>query len=338
MAQNTATAGAAPMAAHKPAIPAAAPTLAWRDLVGHPERWPEKTTLLIGITVDGDPINEGSVLAVYDVKPNAVELIAPKGYTLSFEPTETTLLTDANKYWSTLTPEQRALTPQVIAADRSLWPAKIKIKEDLNFGKITLKEGSEVWAINMRPDKVGVYDPRTPELLMVELKYTDLFERARALASLPEDQRPGMMPEIFKGLTVDSDGKPVAVKEAKYYVLFITASTCGFSHAFTPEFVKYYNENFKDRDDVAFIVWPWENTLPPMLAYMKQQSMPWPTIPAWQKGRVYFLINGLGAIHTPGIVVLDKYTNVLVSSSKMYGQPTERASAAVNEMARVLGK
>ncbi|MGE0267124.1 MAG: hypothetical protein AB7S78_01530 [Candidatus Omnitrophota bacterium] len=316
-----------------PANNAPVPKLTWRDLIGRPERWPEQTTLLVSITVDGEPLNAGLKMKVYDVTAAEVVLLAPKGYTLTFAANETTLLADANTNWATLTPEQRALTFAIIAQDRSLWPSKVNILEAVSFGRLAFKEGSEVDLVEVRANnKVGVYDPRSSELLLMDAKYTDVFNRASKLAAIPVDERPGVVAEILKGLnTVDANGKPVSVKDAKYYVFYMAASTCGFCHAFTPEFVKHYNQYFAGRDDVAFVVWPWEDTLPPMLAYMKKESMPWPTVPAYQKGRMYFLMNGLGMFQTPGLLVVDKFGKPLVMSSKMPGHPTQKASAVVNQ-------
>lgn len=335
--KTTAQSAAAKTGSSAPAAAVSVTPLTWRDLVGRPERWPEQTTLLVSITVDGAPLNAGMKMKVYDVTPANVVLLAPKGYTLQFEPAETTLLADANASWSALTPEQRALSVPVIAADRSLWPSKVKMTEDVSFGRIAFKEGNEVSLVEVRANgKIGIFDPRTPELLMMDMKYTDLFKRARERAAIPAEDRPSVVSEILKGLTMDVNGKPVAVKDAKYYVFYMAASTCGFCHAFTPEFVKYYNQHFAGREDVAFVVWPWEDTLPPMLAYMKKESMPWPTVPAYQKGRMYFLINGLGMFQTPALLVVDKHGKPLAMTSTMSGNPTQKASAVVNQMLTVM--
>lgn len=321
-----------------PATNTSVPALTWRDLVGHPERWPAETSMTISITVDRDALNKGLKMAVYDVTATGVELVAPKGYTINLEPGETTLLSDANAYWATLTPEQRALTLPAIAADRSLWPSKVTITETASFGNIVLNQGQELSLVEVRGNEVGVYDQRSPDLLFLDAKFTDLFKRSRKLASMPAAQRPGMMTEILNGLTMDSSGKQVAVKDARYYVFYFSASTCGRCHVFTPEFVKFYNENFAGRDDVAFITWPTEPAIQPMLAYMKKESIPWLTLPANQKGRVEMLINKLGIFNTPGILVVDKYTKPLLATGKMSGQPLDAAAAAVIQLPGILKK
>jgi hypothetical protein len=157
---------------------------------------------------------------------------------------------------------------------------------------------------------------------------TDLFSRARELAALPPDQRPGHVGDLLEGTPVDSNGKPAALPPARYYVFYFAASTCPRCKIFTPKFVEHFNKSLADRTDVAFVTWPTEATTPPMLDYMKQNKIPWPTIPAEKK----LTIGDFGVMEIPGILVLDRFGTIRLATNKLPGAPLEAADAALAQL------
>ena len=73
--------------------------------------------------------------------------VAPAGgqfaVSVARRPSTQRLLEQANAAWAKLTPEQRALTPDVVIKDKSLWPAMVTVTEVQDFGKFQIKAGAK---------------------------------------------------------------------------------------------------------------------------------------------------------------------------------------------------
>src|SRR5687768_4584660 len=108
--------------------------LAWDDLVNHPERWPAtvKLTKMIRFSPT-DSVAAGTECRVIGVVAGQAQLQADNS---QFEapPEFCNLLDEANAAWAKLSPEQRALTPDVVVKDKSLWPAEVTVTEAQHFG------------------------------------------------------------------------------------------------------------------------------------------------------------------------------------------------------------
>ena len=98
------------------------------------------------------------------------------------------------------------------------------------------------------------------------------FAHAQELASL------------FNNRLVSLNGKrtqPLAensVKDAKYIALYYSAGWCGPCRAFTPELVKFYNENKAKLPGFELVFLSQDNSEPEMEKYMAEMSMPWPAL------------------------------------------------------------
>lgn len=127
----------------------------------------------------------------------------------------------------------------------------------------------------------------------------------------------------------------VNLSPAKFYVLYYAASTCARCEVFTPELVEHYNATLAGRKDVAFLTWTGESTTPPMLAYVKKNKIPWPTIPAMARvsGRMY---QDYGLINTPSLLVLDRFGTLRLCTSRFPDAPLDAANASLTQLDSVL--
>jgi len=326
---NAAAAANSPSAA---AIPTTVKPLVWRDLVNRPERWPAQTRLTTEQRFRGEAsLRAGTVVQIHAVKPNEVELIAPAGFLFAAAPGDCDLLAAANAQWARFTPEQRALTVSDLQRDMSLWPGRATLTVDQSFGSFTLKSGETYRVMRVSGGDVALWVPGRDGQQVVPLTATDVFVRARERVALPRDQRPGRMAEILDGLLVDAAGKSTPIGAADVYVQYLSASTCPRCAAFTPKFVEHYNAVLAGRDRVAFFGSSTDATMPPYFAYVKSTGMPWPTLPHQNKN-VMIALGNLGVLEIPGIVVFDKFGQVLLSTNRIGGAPLAAAESALAQL------
>ena len=312
--------------------------LAWRDLVGHPERCPETTRLTgtLNFGADGS-IKAGTALKIMDVLPRGVRLIAPQGFTFVAEPSDCDLLQAANAMWAKLTPEQQAFTWQQVQRDWSLLPVRVAINQDLKYGNLALPAGTEMLTLSAQGNQITMYyqSGNTGRALVANYTETDAFMRARELAGMPKEKRPDRMGEILSKVALDAGGKHAEVKSSRYYVIYVAASTCSRCEIFTPKLVEHVNKTLASRKDVAFITEPTDSSTPPMLAYMKRKEIPWPTVPVERK-QVNHSFSEVFNMEIPGLVVVDKFGNTLLSSKRLPGGPLDSANAALARLDTVL--
>jgi hypothetical protein len=114
--------------------------LTWSDLVNHPERWPAETKINVQLKFKSGALPSGTAVHIETITPTGAQLIAPQGFLFNVKPENCDLLTAANAMWAGLTPEQQSLTTEKLAADRTLWPGKVKLIEAGSFGPIKQSE------------------------------------------------------------------------------------------------------------------------------------------------------------------------------------------------------
>ncbi len=307
-------------------------TLTWRDLVNQPERWPESVRLKIDQNFQREGLlKAGTEVKVYSVNARQAELLAPAGFVFMTNPEDSDLLEAANARWASYTPDQRALTLRSLERDMTLWPGKATITVDQSFGGFVLKAGETHRLMRVENGHAVFWVPGKNGTYQVRASDTDVFARAREIAAIPQEQRPGRMIEVLDGLMVNADGKPVAMEPAEVYVQYLSASTCPRCAYFTPKFVEHYNQVLAGRDRVAFFGSATDATMPPYFAYVKASSMPWPTLPNESK-HVLSALGLKGVIQIPGIVVFDKHGNVLLSTNRMTGTPIAAAENALAQL------
>ncbi|HCE44918.1 MAG TPA: hypothetical protein DET40_15365 [Lentisphaeria bacterium] len=126
------------------------------------------------------------------------------------------------------------------------------------------------------------------------------------------DDNARTMKNVEKEL-VDASGKKAKVDlDGKDYVLvYYSAHWCPPCRAFTPELVKFYNEN-RDKASFELIFASSDKSEKDMKEYMSKMSMPWPAVDYKmidKSGINKFAGNGI-----PCLVLLDKDRNVIADS------------------------
>ncbi len=313
--------------------------LTWADLINRPERWPPAVKLTKQLSFDGDVLAAGTAVQVNQVTAQDVRLIAPQGFGFRVGPADSDLLAAANAVWATLTPEQQALTSSAIQRDSSLWPGRVKVTNPLSFGSMQIAAGTEWPIVEVKGNDVSVIHPQVAGTLALPAQNTDLFFRARVLAGLPPEQRPGYMADLLAGVPVNTEGKKTDLPAARYYVIYFAGSTCPRCKIFTPKFLEYFNKSLAGRKDVALVSWSNDHTTQPMLDYARQNAIPWPTIPV-EKNNVInkqaMIVARGGTINLPAILVLDRFGTPLLSTSKFSSLPLDAANAAMLQLDTVL--
>ena len=110
-----------------------------------------------------------------------------------------------------------------------------------------------------------------------------LFAAVVLLAAFRAANAQELAPQLSNRL-VALNGKrtqPIAdtsVKDAKYVALYYSAGWCGPCRAFTPELVKFYNENKAKLPGFELVFMSRDNSEPEMEKYMAEMSMPWPAL------------------------------------------------------------
>jgi nucleoredoxin len=305
-----------PLAAFQASAPLE--TLALRDLVQRPDRWPVAVTLKRDFQLPGGQgVRAGQVVKV--VEFDGAQVTVDAGNELYFDvgPGDCDLLESANLAWAALTPAQRAIEPKTLLEDASLWPERTVCSAgfQLTDGTI-LPAGAEYDFLSLDAQGVKVWSKEHKTWLLAELAQTDVIARARQIALTDPAKRPARVPAVLKGSLVDAEGKPFrspALEEARVFVLYFGASWCGPCRKFSPGLVRFAGTAAKEHPHLAIALLSSDEKDADMLRYMKEEKMPWPAMPlATLKETPLFLT--LSAGYIPHMVVLDRHGKVLASS------------------------
>lgn len=312
-------------------------TLSLQDLVQRPDRWPAAVKLRRDFNFSGGG-GARTGQAVHVVEFNGAQVLVDAGNELVFEvaPGDCDLLEAANTAWAALTPVQRAVDPEKLLQDASLWPERTTSLAgfQLEDGTI-LQPGGEYELISLDREGVKIYSGAHRTTLMTELAQTDVIARARQKALIEPDKRPSRVAAALKTTLVDAEGKPVAsqaIDEARVYVLYFGASWCGPCRKFSPGLVRFASDAAKTHPRLVTVLLSNDEDDADMRSYMKEEKMPWPAMPlAALRQTPLFLSQSVGYI--PNLVVLDRHGKVLASSSEngQYVGP-ERALKALEKV------
>jgi len=319
------------------AAPEAPPeTLAWNDLVNHPERWPETCKLTKDIRFSPtDGLKAGTVCRVSAVPGAQAQLLVDNS---QFDaPADfCDLLDAANATWSKLTPDQRALTPQMVIKDPSLWPATVTVSDEQNFGQFKIKAGQTLPLLFITPQQeLALFAKGQTQWAPVPMAMTDFFTRSRELAATTKDKRPGRVAGLLDGKLVDLDGKPAAAKQAEHYIIYWTSSQCEWSVQYNAKFVDYYTRNLANRNDVQVVSISNDREMPVYYAYAKKCQYAWPILPNENK-LLTSALGDLGTVQMPGIIVFDKNGKMEASTLRQHGTPLQTADGVVKQIDKLL--
>ncbi len=148
------------------------------------------------------------------------------------------------------------------------------------------------------------------------------------------DYTPPPFASAFKGL-VDAKGQSytgTAFNDAKIYVLYFSASWCPPCRQFSPNLVKFINENAAANPHMAAVMLNDDDNRADMLAYMKSENMPFPSMPlAVLRTSILNKYSGEGI---PDLVVVDSNGKVLADSyeNNAYVGPYK----ALDELSKIL--
>ena len=103
-----------------------------------------------------------------------------------------------------------------------------------------------------------------------------------------------------------------ALHQKKYLFIYFSASWCPPCRKFTPELVKFYNQNHEKNGDFDILLVSSDRNQAGMDAYMKQDKMPWAGIKL-----AHAMTNELKRQHKvrgiPHLVLLDENDKVLAT-------------------------
>lgn len=311
-------------------------TLAWNDLINRPERWPAmcKLTKMIRFS-EVDSLPAGTVCRVLAVPGEQAQLQADNS---QFEaPADfVDLLDEANVAWGKLSPEQRALTQEMVIKDRSLWPGAVTVAEEQNFGIFKIKPGETLPLLFITPQQeLALFAPGQKQWAPVQIPMTDFFKRSRELAGIPKEQRPGRIASVLQGKVVDLEGKPAPVKSAEHFIIYWSGSQCQWCAQYNAVWVEYYNKTLAPRADVQVIGIGNDRQMPVYYAYAKKNNYAWPILP---NDNLQFTaaLGDLGTIQMPAIIVFNKEGTILASTLRQRGTPLQTADSVVQQIDKLL--
>jgi thiol-disulfide isomerase/thioredoxin len=288
------------------------------DLVNRPDLWPASVTLARDFEFQGGAsAKAGQAVRVLEFDGARVVVAAGDELVFPVAPADVDLLGAANEAWALLTPAQRAVDPEALLRDASLWPERIT-----SHAGFALDDGSEIPPggeydfLSYDRDGVRLFSAKHRTTLVADPGQTDLIARARRRALIEPEKRPSRIAAALAKHLVDRSGKPVqspAIEGARLYVLYFGASWCPPCRKFSPELVELVNASAKDHPRMATVLMSNDKRDEDMLEYMQEEEMPWPAVPlaGLQKSPVLL---GLAAGSIPHLVVLDRHGLVLASS------------------------
>lgn len=262
-------------------------TLTMHDLVGHPERWPATVTMTENVRdKQGHTAMKGQTVAVVAANEKGIFVDTGRGGVLGTFEKQSDVIDRANEKWAKLTPEQRALDAAAVMADASLWPDTIKPRRPVKIiGPMgltkTVPAGSPLTLAWF--DEQGVYCLPVGIEQHVNLKFegTDMIGVAREKIGVEKSQRPSRLLNGVRDVMVDADGKKFSqpgLDDTKVFIFYYGAQWCTWCHKFSPDLVKWVNENGSKNPHLTVIMLDGDEKDADMFAYMKEGKMPWPAI------------------------------------------------------------
>ncbi len=115
---------------------------------------------------------------------------------------------------------------------------------------------------------------------------------------------------------VDSDGKPYHdpnLQSKKYFAFYSGAGWCPPCQAFSPNLVKFADDALPKHPELAIVMLNEDKTDADMLAYMKQEQMPFPAVPMSAFGKSA-LLNAYSTEVIPDLVVCDRFGKIVATN------------------------
>ncbi len=297
-------------------------TLTLADLVNRPDRWPDSISMPGEMRFrDGFVVHPGDRVIVGMFDGSRVGLIAAGNHRFAASPAACHLLEAANQAWASLTPAQRAVDPVSLAANRALWPLQVTTNSPIRCQWGTLAPGTTVGVVAVSAHDVNLRWPDSARTVNVNFADTDVFARARQLASVPPAKRPSPIAAALQGVMVDADGqayRDARLEDKQYFVFYFGASWCAPCHAFSPTLVKYLEATLPKHPELEAVFLSDDKAVGPMYAYMKEEKMPMPAVPPQAVNQSPLLVS-YAANTIPQLVVVDRFGRVLATNDDNHG-------------------
>ena len=313
--------------------------LSWLELARRPELWPADCVAKAEMKFDGGvTIRPGQKLTVLKVEAAEVQVRSTDGRTtFTAEPDETDVLAVAQAAYARLTPKQRALTYEVLARQKEIWPQHVTITRgfDLAPGK-SVRSGEKVTVVEVMADRVAVKSDSLKANFQVAVQATDLMAEARKLVedekAVPrfvdvkkeeaaqqvvveqKKQTHGpVLTELEPDLVSSVTGKPAPFDPhalPRYIVLFRGSSTCPITREFAPTLIKYYQQ-MKPRHPEFEIVYMMTETPEATSKFARELGFSWRAIP-YQHSYMPTVSQPIKGL-LPQLVVMDRNGRVLAN-------------------------
>jgi thiol-disulfide isomerase/thioredoxin len=319
---------------------AAPASLTLPDLVNRSDRWPAEVTVTRDFIFNASAaVHAGDKARVVQFDGTKVLLIAANNIRFTATPSDAGLLDAANQAWSALTPAQREIAPDTLAADPSLWPIRLKTTSPITSSWGKLPPGTEVALYSVSAKGIEIGWPNSPNRLSLSFDSTDIFDQARRLVLVDRAERPSRVAAALHGLLVDSNGKPFdesGLAGKQIFALYFGAGWCAPCHAFSPDLITYLKTAWPSHPELAVIFMSNDKQVAPMLEYMKEENMTFPAVPPDILVRSPFLMK-FAAQMIPQLIIVDRFGTVLASNDDHHGNrgdPKETITALDGLLAR----
>ena len=248
----------------------------------------------------------------------------------------------------------RAQTVDQIAADPQQWPAEVTvsvstkavvIKAGAPAGVILIGAGRKLAVTGVAPD--GVTGKLGATTVKVAVEKTNLL----ALAAPPPRENPAPAAPQPAAAAAPAPGRnearlaemahepPTAIQSAllgrlvtlengrlrpfdirklngvKFYGIMFSAGWCGPCRAFAPHLLESYRSLKSLYPEFELVLMSNDHSADDMLAYMREENMPWPAVKFSERGAVDEL-RRLGGSGIPDLVLIDSDGRVLADSFK----------------------
>lgn len=298
--------------------PAPPDVLTLQDLVNRPDRWPPSVTLGRDFNFNNGVVaHQGDKATI--ILDNGNQLVLNTGNNIRFAvtPEDCDLLNAANQYWSGLTPAQRAVDPNSLVADVSIWPMQVKSTNSISCKFGTVQPGTDLAVSDVTKTGIDIVWPNTANRISLGFDTTNVFDAARQLVLMDPDKRPSRIAAALDGIAmVDADGKPYHddhLQDKQYFLLYFGAGWCPPCLDFSPNLVKFANDALPKHPELAIVMFNEDKTPGDMLAYMKKENMPFPSVQ-----QDIWLANATIAHYAqriiPDVVVIDRFGKILADN------------------------
>jgi len=150
---------------------------------------------------------------------------------------------------------------------------------ELELVRVTESDGEKAGEFRMRNGRTVVL--KASQLSEESAARLDQAPAADAGGGAADAGGESVFDEVLDGNLVLLDGKAVKrhtleAKPAKYYIFYYSAAWCPPCQAYTPQLVKFYNDNKNANFEIVFV--SSDRDKKSMEKYMEDKSMPWPAI------------------------------------------------------------